>query len=133
MNTTPMMLAGALLCMIGLSACTQLNERPLKTDFNTRPELGLRLRVISSSSSSLPEEVVSKQQHVLRVMRVNPHQPGEWGGIQVGDVIVALNGQTVSGMGDSVALMNNLQWGDLVTLTIFRDNELQDIGVLLQQ
>lgn len=120
----------AALLLLGLSACAQFSERPLKTEYNTRPEIGVRLRVMPSTG--LPKDVLGEQEQVLLVVRVSPERPAAQAGIQLGDVLVALDGQTISGMGDSVALMQNLQWGDEVIFTVLRDEELQEIPVLLR-
>ncbi len=123
-----------LLCVFflgtGLSACAELSERPLKTEYNTRPELGVRLRVMPSNG--LPEDIKAQQAQVLLVVRVQPTGPAAGAGLKEGDIILKLDGQPIMGMVDSVALMQNRLWGDFVNITILRDGQRQDVNVFLQ-
>ena len=48
-----------------------------------------------------------------------------------GDVIVALNGESVSSMEDVISAINSLDAGDTVTLTIVRDGDRRDVDVEL--
>ena len=128
--TTIRMLVCALLFGVGLSACTELSERPLKTEYNTRPELGVRLRVMPSDG--LPEDIVKQQPQVLFVVRVNPKGPAAVAGLQEGDILLELDGRPIMGMVDSVSLMQNRLWGDFVNVTILRDDQRQEIDVYLQ-
>ena len=48
-----------------------------------------------------------------------------------GDVIVALNGESVTSMEDVITSIEDLQAGDTVTLTIVRDGERRDVDVEL--
>ena len=52
-------------------------------------------------------------------------------GLQAGDVIVAANGQPVTGMKDLVRLKLSLGAGDTVALTYLRDGERYTVDVEL--
>jgi len=131
-----------LLVTLWLGACAQLNERPLKTDFDIRPELGVRLRVVSgddlpsgmplSTTQQSQQLLLSKPDQALLVVRVHPDQPAARAGIQVGDYIMSLYGNDVSGMRDSVSLMQKLRWGDDINVIILRNQTMQDVWVPLR-
>jgi S1-C subfamily serine protease len=116
---------------LALSSCANLSERSVQKDLNVRPQLGIRVRVMPSEG--LPKAVLGERQQVLLVVRVKPDQPAARAGIEPGDILLALDGQPVSGAGDSLAIMQARQWGDLVTLTVLRGGQTQDIAVTLQQ
>ena len=52
-------------------------------------------------------------------------------GLQVGDVITAVNGEKVSTVAQVNAVKEKLEVGDSITLTIFRDGETFDVEVIL--
>ena len=52
-------------------------------------------------------------------------------GIQVGDIITAVNGQPVSSVDEVGAIKNQLNVGDSMTFTIWREGETFDVDVVL--
>ena len=52
-------------------------------------------------------------------------------GIQVGDIITAVNGQPVSSVDEVGAMKNQLNVGDTMTFTIWRGGEIFDVDVVL--
>ncbi len=52
-------------------------------------------------------------------------------GLQVGDVITAVNGERVATVAQVNAVKEGLQVGDSITLTIFRDGETFDVDIVL--
>lgn len=119
-----------LLAVLLLSACTGLRESSLLAPSRGRPELGVRLRVIAPGP--LPARVVGDRPRVLLVVGVKPGRPAARAGVLNGDVLLSLDGQAVSGMANSVALMQHRRWGEEVVLTVLRDGQLQDIPVTLE-
>jgi S1-C subfamily serine protease len=76
------------------------------------------------------------------ILKVQPNSPAakaglqgtkrdRRGGIQLGDVIVAVNGQAVHNGQDVLKVLGQFNAGDTVTLTILRDGERQDVKVEL--
>ncbi len=59
-------------------------------------------------------------------------QPGATSTTQIGDIIVAIDGQKVGAVSDLTSYLNNKQPGDKVTLTIVRDGQHQDLTLTLQ-
>lgn len=142
MHTRWLKLTAIILLSLWLGACAQLGERSLKTDFDTRPQLGVRLRVVTGDEvpSRMPRLSAQQSQallpdkppQALLVVRVNPEQSAARAGILVGDYLIALQGNAVTGMRDSVALMQALSWGDDLYVTILRGQQLQEFIVPLR-
>ena len=121
--------SGMLLIGLTLSGCAGLEENTLLMPTRVRPDLGLRLRV--SPPDELPEVVRGTRRQILRVILVRPDRPAALAGIQPGDILLSLDGNPVSGVDDSVGIMQARQWGDSVTLTILRSGRIEAIPVAL--
>lgn len=52
-------------------------------------------------------------------------------GIQAGDIITGVNGETITGMSEINAVKSDLEAGDTITLTIYRSGETKDITITL--
>jgi S1-C subfamily serine protease len=55
-----------------------------------------------------------------------------YGRLQIGDVIVAIDGKPVSGKEDVYSLLEGHQAGDTVTVTVLRKDQRQDVPVTLE-
>jgi S1-C subfamily serine protease len=55
------------------------------------------------------------------------------GHIQLGDVIVAIDGKPIKNSNDLYAALDRHKAGDTVTVTVLRDGERQDVQVTLQE
>ncbi len=62
---------------------------------------------------------------------VEENSPASAAGLQRGDVITALNGETVTSNSELIALKNQYQPEDTVTLTIYRDGETLEASITL--
>ncbi len=113
-----------------LAACQSVSlQQPRESSWLVRPQLGVRLKVISSDG--LPAELAFERRHVLRVVKIYPGLPAQRAGVLLGDTLLWLDGAPVSGMRDSVAIMETKHWGDTVVLTVLRDGALQAFDVAL--
>lgn len=52
-------------------------------------------------------------------------------GIQTGDIITGVNGETITGMAEINEVKNGLSAGDTITLTIYRDGKTQNVKITL--
>ena len=68
-----------------------------------------------------------------RVEQVNPGSCAEKAGIQLGDVIVACNGEPVENNPALLAALKKLKAGDTVVLTVFRAGAQMEISVVLDE
>ena len=71
----------------------------------------------------------------VRVTQVQANSPGEKAGIQVGDVLVAMNGDKMSGMSKETfyASMENLEFGSKVVYKVKRGDSYQKVKVVMAQ
>jgi S1-C subfamily serine protease len=62
---------------------------------------------------------------------IRPTRKTANGGVRLGDIVLAVNGQRLKSRDDLYAAMDQHKVGDTVTVTIHRDNEQQDVKVTL--
>ncbi len=130
MNTIKVIFATLLFGLL-LSGCSTLAENKLQTPVRAHPNLGLRLRV--SPLDTLPEDLRDERKQVLRVIFVKPDRSAELAGVKAGDILLSLDGNPVSGVDDSVGILQTHQWGDSVMVTILRDGLIHEVPVTLIQ
>ena len=91
-----------------------------------RPSVGITIGGIPDNASehyNIPGGVY--------VSDVTRGSDAEAKGIQVGDIITAVNGQPVSSVDEVGAIKNQLNVGDSMTFTIWREGETFDVDVVL--
>jgi len=59
--------------------------------------------------------------------------PADQAGLQHGDVILEVNGQTVEDSSDLVSLVSSIPPGETVNLKIFRNGKIKTLGVMLAE
>ncbi len=67
------------------------------------------------------------------VRTVTENSPAAKAGIEVDDLIVKANGQTISSVQEINDIKEDLKVGDSITLTIYKDGELRDINIILEE
>ena len=83
------------------------------------------------------EDVTDYMVYYYRIPRgvlvglVTPDSGAEAGGVEVGDVIVGLNGVSVSSMDELTNEKDKFSPGDTVTLTVYRSGEYVELDVVL--
>ena len=83
------------------------------------------------------EDVTDYMVYYYRIPRgvlvglVTPDSGAETGGVEVGDVIVGLNGVSVSSMDELTNEKDKFSPGDTVTLTVYRSGEYVELDVVL--
>jgi len=95
-----------------------------------RPYLGLAMQAVS-----VPTDLSSKlkidQNSALMVMQVEPGSPSAEAGITLGDLIVSINAQFVSGIEDIQRTLSRAKRGDSVDLGHVRGGQLSSLRVKL--
>src|SRR5262249_55722063 len=86
---------------------------------------------ISSQPVHLPEaqRAGRAQDHGLRIVRVEGDSPAQQGGLLLGDILVGLDGQTVSDTDDLQALLIGDRVGKAVPVDVIRGGALQTVQV----
>ena len=69
----------------------------------------------------------------VNVRFISPDSGAEKAGIKAGDIIIGINGQSITCMSELNAVKDKFAAGDTVTLTIFRDGQDIDIDVTLSE
>ena len=91
-----------------------------------RPSIGITIAPVSSSALDyydLPDG--------LYIESVAKGSDAEKQGVQSGDILVAVNGESVATTYDVNAIKDGLQVGDSMTLTLYRDGKTFDVTVTL--
>ena len=85
---------------------------------------------IEGQQSVVPRHVARHagvtQEMGVRVMKVTDKSPADEGGIKSGDLIIAIDGQAVSGVDDLLRLLNHERVGHETRVTVLRRGELRD-------
>ncbi len=99
----------------------------IENGYVMKPYIGVSLKDVSADSQAagIPKGA--------QVEIVNEGQPAEKAGIQVGDVITALNGEAMESSKDLVAAIKNFKSGDEITLTVYRKGETLEIPVTVSE
>ena len=105
------------------SIARMVNELIAFGEIQPEPELGITVQM---RTEPLPDGAWG-----LTVYAVNPGSGAEQAGVQVGDVIVAAEGEAVFTSADLLRVRRPLSAGDTMTLRIWRDGSYQDIAVTL--
>ena len=69
----------------------------------------------------------------LLVMEVTEDSGAEKAGVKVGDYILAVNGETVTTSDDVLRHRRGLHPGDTMEMTLWRDGEIFDVTIILQE
>ena len=67
---------------------------------------------------------------IVEVISLSPNSPAHQAGLQEGDILLALNGQTVSNVDDLHRLLTATPPGSDATLSILRDQERRELRVI---
>ena len=95
-----------------------------------RPYLGLAMQAVS-----VPSDLSSKlrigQNSALMVMQVESESPSSAAGVTLGDLIVSINSQSVSGIEDIQRALSKSKRGDSVELGYVRGGQMASVKVKL--
>jgi serine protease Do len=116
---------------LALPADAQLRARVdalLKGEAPARPRLGVGLAP-SSVANRLRRSVGLPEREGLLVQAVVPDEAGDRAGLDVGDLIVAVDGQPVSRIDDLMAALDAVTEGAALALTVVRGTEERSVAV----
>jgi S1-C subfamily serine protease len=66
------------------------------------------------------------------ISSVSEGSPAELAGLQMGDIITAVNGESIHNAADFVDVVQGFDSGDMVTLTVFRAGESEELSVEIE-
>jgi len=93
-----------------------------------RPFLGVSYSMLSKELAvlnDLPEGAY--------VQSVSQGSPADIAGLQQGDVIVKIDGQKISSNNTLADVIAKMKVGQIITITLYRDNRIQDIKAILKE
>ena len=108
------------------TVCTVVNALVRDGEVKGRPSIGITVGVIPDTAKekyNLPEG--------LYVTAVSDGSDAKEKGIREGDVITAANGIPVTTTSEISDIKNNMQVGETIVLTVWRDGTETDIPVVL--
>lgn len=98
----------------------------IENGYIAKPYIGVSVRDVSEESQSygLPQGA--------SVAVVNEDGPAQKAGVQVNDIITAVNGESIDSSDALVAFIKTVQTGDELTLTIYRQGQTLDLTVTVE-
>ena len=108
------------------TVCTVVNARVRDGEVKGRPSIGITVGAIPDTAKekyTLPDG--------LYVMDVSDGSDAKEKGIKQGDVITAVNGTPVTTTDEISDIKNEMQVGDTIVLTVWRDGSSMEISVVL--
>lgn len=113
---------------IPVSAVKQIMEQIIETGSVTRGWLGVSMQDITQE---LAESFGLKRPAGALIAGVLKNGPADEAGIKPGDILVAINGETVANSSEMLNIIAGLPPGDAAMLTIMRNGTEQTIRVLI--
>ena len=92
------------------------------------PLLGVRFQAVTPELAT--QDNLDVRQGAL-IVAVEPGSPAEAAGVQEGDIVQAVDGQTIDDQHDLAGVIAGYAPGDDITLTVWRDGAALDLGVTL--
>lgn len=93
-----------------------------------KPSFGITAQTVSDVSASYYNVVVGAE-----VKSVNEGSCAEKAGMQVGDIITALNGKKITGSNELIEAKKDYKPGDTVTVTVYRGGEYLELAVVFDE
>jgi S1-C subfamily serine protease len=90
---------------------------------------------ISSQVVYLPaaQRVGRTQEHGLLIVKVDDDSPAQKGGLMLGDILVGIDGQTITDTEELLALLTNNRVGKAIPVEVIRGNTLQTLQITVGQ
>lgn len=112
---------------IPINQVRSIVESIIENGYIAKPYIGVSVRDVSAESQSygLPKGA--------SVALVNEDSPAAKAGVQVNDIITAVNGESIDSSDALVAFIKNVQTGDELTLSIYRQGQTIDLSVTVEE
>ena len=91
-----------------------------------RPKIGISVQTISEAQAQYYGVVAG-----VGVVSVETGSPAEEAGLTAGDIITAMNGQTVQTLDDLDAVKNSCKVGDSVSVEVYRNGQTVKLTLVL--
>jgi len=115
---------------IGINTALPIIEQLIQTGYIVRPYFGVTLQTIDAGVAAMYNLAVDSG---VLITNVDSNSPASSAGLQAGDVIVSINGTTVTTASQLADAMNNTQIGQKVKITYWRGNSENTVEVVPTQ
>ena len=108
---------------IPINSVANIVKSIIENGYIVKPYIGVSITNVSEESQGfgLPKGAAVKA--------VNENSPAEAAGLQVNDIITAVDGEEISGSDDLVNIVKASSAGDVKTLTVYRQGEILEIQI----
>lgn len=111
---------------ISINTALPIIEQLIKTGYIVRPYFGVSLQTVNAGIAAIYSLAVNSG---VLITSVDSNSPASSAGLQAGDVIVSINGQTVTTASELANDMNAVQIGQKVKITYWRGNSQYTVEV----
>jgi len=88
------------------------------TGLSGKPRMGVTVTTVKNTQGLLPRGAY--------VVEVQKDSPAEAAGMQVGDIMVEINGEVITSVSQEIEIVGKLKEGDEVAVKVFRPAEVED-------
>ncbi len=114
-----------------LAGCAKPNNDILpQAKLGPRLELGLRVKSVEEGYFSVPGQIEGR---ALLVTLVKPGTYAEMMGIKTADLIYKINGERVTGMSDSYAVMRKIKDTHFIYVELLREGKRMELTLQLRE
>jgi serine protease Do len=112
-----------------INTAVKIYNQIIKTGKVTRGSIGIQFNAIDDKNYELVKAYGGS--HGIFVQQVTPGGPAEKGGVQVGDIITALDGKPVTRGQELMDHVADASVGETMKITVMRNGKTQDLNVVI--
>ncbi len=112
---------------IPINSIRSIVESIIEKGYISKPYMGVSVSDVSTESQlyGLPQGAA--------IRSVTENSPAEKAGLQTGDIITSANGTDITSSSDLVTLVGNLSVGDELIVTVYRQGQILEITVVIEE
>ena len=115
---------------IPIDLAIQIKDQLIENGRVIRGRIGVGIQAVTQD---LAEAFGMKTPRGAVITQLEKGQPGEKAGLKVGDIVVALNGQSINSANDLPVKISAMKPGTKVKLTVLRDGKEKDVTVTVAE
>jgi S1-C subfamily serine protease len=112
------------------SIAWSIAETLVQQGYIKRGYLGISSQIVYLPTS---QRVGRTQEHGLLIVKVDDDSPAQKGGLMLGDILVGIDGQTITDTEELLALLTHNRVGKAIPVEVIRGNTLQTLQVTVGQ
>jgi len=123
-------LASGVALAVPASIAWSIAETLVQQGYIKRGYLGISSQVVNLPAA---QRVGRTQEHGLLIVKVDDDSPAQKGGLMLGDILVGIDGQTITDTEELLALLTNSRVDKTIPVEVIRGNTLQTLQVTVGQ